>query len=61
MKKTKALSLLLSMSLAASLAFPSGLAMPSYADYEPSTISDNDDGTSAMELSNTAVATGDGT
>ncbi len=61
MKKTKALSLLLSMSLAASLAFPSGLAMPSYADYEPSTISDNDDGTSAMELSKTAVANGDGT
>lgn len=61
MKKTKALSLLLSMSLAASLAFPSGLAMPSYADYEPSTISDNDDGTSAMELSKTAVANDDGT
>ena len=61
MKKTKALSLLLSMSLAASLAFPSGLAMPSYADYEPSTISDNDDGTSAMELSKTAVANRDGT
>ena len=61
MKKTKALSLLLTMSLAVSLAFPSGLAMPSYADYEPSTISDNDDGTSAMELSKTAVANGDGT
>lgn len=61
MKKTKALSLLLSMSLAASLAFPSGLAMPSYADYEPSTISDNDDGNSAMELSKTAVANRDGT
>lgn len=61
MKKTKALSLLLSMSLAASLAFPSGLAMPSYADYEPSTISDNDDGTSAMELSKTAKANDDGT
>lgn len=61
MKKTKALSLLLSMSLAASLAFPSGLAMPSYADYEPSAISDDDDGNSAMELSKTAVANGDGT
>ena len=61
MKKTKALSLLLSMSLAASLAFPSGLAMPSYADYEPSTISDNDDGTSAMELGKTAKANDDGT
>lgn len=61
MKKTKALSLLLSMSLAASLAFPSGLAMPSYADYEPSAISDDDNGNSAMELSKTAVANGDGT
>lgn len=61
MKKTKALSLLLSMSLAASLAFPSGLAMPSYADHEPSAISDDDNGNSAMELSKTAVANGDGT
>ena len=61
MKKTKALSLLLSMSLAASLAFPSGLAMPSYADHVPSAISDDDNGNSAMELSKTAVANGDGT
>lgn len=61
MKKTKALSLLLSISLAASLAFPSGLAMPSYADHVPSAISDDDNGNSAMELSKTAVANGDGT
>lgn len=54
MKKTKILSSLLSLSLAASLAFPGALAMPARADGEPS--SDN----SGIVVNKTATENEDG-